>query len=165
MLSPIPYGGYEFLSEDEVQRFDIFDHEDDGPLGFLIVGDFSIEPAWHDFWDQLCPFPEKMTINCSDASSFQRNFVDDDGRSFISQFNQPQLNLNLYSKSNYPIHHFLLKLFLRIGGIKVDSITQIIRYRQSRWMAPFIREILEKRRESSDDALRCYLKVRNICCT
>lgn len=160
MLTKIPFGGYEMLTQDEISSFNPLDHDDDADVGFLITGDFEIDPNFHEMFDPLPPMPEKLAVSAAHASEFQKECMNDSGQNLLSSFKQEQLSLNLYNKENYTLHNYMLRFFLEQGGVKIKKLTQIVRYRQSNWMADFIENLIEKRRGTSDESLKAYYKVR-----
>jgi len=158
MNRKLAVGSYRFLSPEEVSCFDPFAYDDDGAKGFLVSCDLKIEASWHDYYADLPPMPERVKIDASCASEFQREFQDEMGNSFMNAFKTEQLITSLYDKEGYVLHNFLLKTYLRMGGITVSKIHQVVQYSQTAFMKDFINMGIERRNSTNDESLKSYYK-------
>jgi hypothetical protein len=126
-----PYKDLRLLSDEEIKFLDIMQVSDDSEVGYLLECDLvypeEIKPKTQNF-----PFaPEKMKIDYSKLSPYQKLFK---GKSVTSE----KLVCNQYDKKNYILHYRMLKFYLR-HGMKLKKIHRVISFKQAKWLEPYIR--------------------------
>jgi hypothetical protein len=117
-LLPLPVGGYYWLTEEEIGKFDITS-PDDGPLGWIFEVDCEIPEKYHDELNCFPPCPYKS----------------EDG---------DKLNLDFYPKTHYITDWGNLKYYVS-KGVTVSKIHKILQYEQRPILSDFVFRILSER--------------------
>jgi len=106
LKNPLSYGGYRFLTNDEIREFDVTKVADDSNVGYMITGDMMIPEALHDFFDQMPLAAEKIIITPDMVSPYQES-VYEQVKSEISNpvmtrptTNPPSLKLGFVANRN-----------------------------------------------------------------
>ena len=71
-----------------------------------------------------------------------------------------KLTLNLMNKSKYVLHYRNLQLYLSLG-MRLTKVHRILRFRQAPWMAPYIQQNTEFRKNSTTDFEKDFYKLMN----
>lgn len=159
MLKPLCISGYKLLSRQEFENLDPLRIPDDGPIGYLWCVDLEIDINHHDRYSQYPPIVERVVIDASLASEFQRNCRDENEQDFLKQFKSEQLLGTLYPKKKYTLHGFLLKLFLNLGGIKITHIHEVVQYNQAPFLRGFVDMGVTNRNEEEDENMKAFYKL------
>ena len=125
MCQKLPAGQYEWLSQDDVQNFNVEHTSADDDYGYILEVDveYPHDKHLHDYHNDLPFLPEK------------------DARS-------GKLMATLKNKNNYVVHSVLLKQALE-HGLKVTKVHRVLRFRQDDWMRPYI-ELNNRVRAATD---------------
>ena len=130
MSQPLPVGEHKFLSDEEVEAFDVTKVDENGSTGYVLEVDLLYPDHLHDLHNDLPLAPEKTIVTTEMLSAFSKSLI-------TKHHPAPKLVPNLMSKTKYVIHFANLKLYLRLG-MQLTKVHRIISFRQSAWMKPFI---------------------------
>ena len=62
MTEYLPYGGFEWMTEKEINNFDLSSVRKDSPEGHILELDFEYPIELHDYFDDYPPAPEKLKV-------------------------------------------------------------------------------------------------------
>jgi len=94
MSNPLPLGKFEFLSQTEIDRFDLVSIPPDDDTGYIIECDFIYPDHLHPLHSDYLLAPNYLTINFEMFRPFATQFIDKEWKSL------KQLVPNLYKKTN-----------------------------------------------------------------
>ena len=143
---PLPYDEFSYLTNEEIQQFNIWDYDINSEYGYILNIDISeIDIKYHDFYNDLPLFPVKNKILKKNLSDYQKQILKD--KSFIST---EKLICDLYKKENYTLHYLTLQFYLKMPGFKIKDINYIIKFKQAKFMKDYI-EYNHKNRIEADN--------------
>lgn len=112
MTEPLPYGGFEWCDV----NIDVMTVPDDSPVGYILQVDLTYPESLHDLHKDFPFCPEHRVPPGSKL---------------------PKLLSTLHSKQNYILHYRNLKQALE-SGLKLTKIHKVLKFKQSRWLEPYI---------------------------
>lgn len=148
----LPVGDYKWLAGWELvllMNEDIWKSmPDDGEFGYFLEVDMDIPTDIHDKLKDLPIAPVKQCVDMNDLSPFSMAQYAAMGTQ--PDCTNPKLLLTLYNKEKYSLHFRTLKLYLQLGA-ELKKVHRILRFRQERWIKPFIDYHTAKRTEASKE--------------
>ena len=155
----LPYGGFKFLSEEEIKAF----HLDSVPKNSLIkyILEVDLEYCWesHDSHNDYPLCPEKVEVSKDMLSGYCRKIADWYN---IKVCGVKKLIPNLGDKGKYIVHYKNLLYYLSLG-MKLVKIHRILCFKQSYWFKKYVDFNTEKRKESTDEFNQNLYKLLNNC--
>lgn len=136
-----PYGGFRWMSEQEIQKFNVLNVRDDSDIGYFLEVDVEYPAHLHDKHNDL-PF---LSENIPPPNAKIRN---------------TKLIANLYNKSKYVVHYRNLKQCIR-NGLKVQRIHRILSFQQSDWLKKYIDLNTNLRKQATNDFEKDFFKLMN----
>lgn len=130
MKQSLPERDFIWLSNVEIENFDVLGVSDDSEVGYVLEVDLQYPESLHDEHNDLPFCPESM--------------VPPDGK-----FKVPKLIPNLFDKRNYIIHYRNLKQCLE-AGLVLTKIHKILKFQQSPWLKGYIELNTQLRNESKN---------------
>jgi len=143
---PLPVGNFVFLSEREVEEFDLMSVAPDAETGYIIECDLAYPPHFHDSHNDYPLAPEHVTISHDMLSPFSANLIDSARPWKPSE----KLVPNLYDKTRYVCHYRNLQFYLK-HGLVLTKIHRILSFSQSPWLKPWIDLCTEQRKAAKTD--------------
>ncbi|XP_050064242.1 uncharacterized protein LOC126553102 [Aphis gossypii] len=134
MLSALPHKNFEWFND---LTIDITQIEDDAEYGYILEVDVIYPKQLHDNHNDFPFLPENK---CPPNSKVKK------------------LLTTLESKFNYVVHYRNLKQAI-VNGLKVKKVHRILRFSQSRWMAPYINLCTNMRVKSRNEFERQFWKL------
>ena len=134
MLSDLPYKDFQWYND---LSLDVMSIDDDAEYGFILEVDVNYPEELHDKHSE---FP------------------------FLPQNDYPpnskvvKLLTTLSTKKNYVVHYRNLKQAIA-NGLNVIKIHRIIRFAQSKWMAPYVKLCTQMRVKASNEFERQFWKL------
>ncbi|XP_060859920.1 uncharacterized protein LOC132937114 [Metopolophium dirhodum] len=113
MLASLPYKNFEWYND---LTLDVTTIDDDAPIGYILEVDVDYPEKLHDIHSDLPFLPHN---SCPPNSKIIK------------------LLTTLNNKSNYVVHYRLLKQAIH-NGLKVVKVHKIIKFDQSKWLAPYV---------------------------
>ena len=138
---PLPVGSFRFLTNDEIEKFDLTSVKVDADIGYILKCDLSYPPSLHDSHNHYPLAPEHMIVTYDMLSPYAKSLQDPD-RPWIPA---KKLIPNVMDKSKYVCHYRNLQLYVKYGLI-VTKIHRILSFTQKPWLRPWIELCNEQRR-------------------
>ena len=171
MCQYLPSGEFQIIPLQEVDISEILATPVDADYGYFLEVDLSYPESLHDYFDEFPPGPEKKAP--SNLSPFQREMLAEDIRTQQPKLSpeavekkvnakktSPKLIASLETKKKHICHYRLLQKYLELG-MTLDGVHQVIKFRQSPWMKPYIDMNSELRKEATSEFERDFYKLMN----
>ena len=133
MTEYFPYSGFEWMTEEEINNFDLSSIRKDNSEGYILEVDLEYPSELHDYFDDYPPAPEKLKVTNDMLSKYCSDIANKHGIR-VGEVNK--LIPNLGNKKNYVIHYRNLQLYISLG-IKVTKFHRILKFKQSDWMKTY----------------------------
>jgi len=158
MTRKLPVGGFRFLSEQEIEQFDVLGVSADDEYGYLIECDLQYCENVHDQHNDYPLAPEHLRPQYKNLSNLQKKMIKE--YDLPKKCTSKKLVANLYDKFNYCVYSTTLKLYLELG-MKVSKIHRILEFHQEAWLAPFVHHNIEMRKNATSDFKKAFFKLLN----
>ena len=155
MTQYLPYGGFEWMTEEEINNFDLSSVKKDSPEGYILELDLEYPSELHDYFDDYPPAPEKLKVTNDMLSKYCSDIANKHGIR-VGEVNK--LIPNLGNKKNYVIHHRNLQLYISLG-MEMTKFHRILKFKQSDWMKKHINFNTEKRKNAYNNYEKNFFKV------
>ncbi|KAJ4445518.1 hypothetical protein ANN_12198 [Periplaneta americana] len=139
MSQKLPYGGFAWLTDEEIRHFDLQAVNDDSEIGYVLEVDIE--------------YPNHLFEKHKELP-------------FCAEFAKPpggkhkKLLTTLHSKQNYVAHYKLLQQAVD-HGLQIVKIHRVIKFRQSHWLKQYIDLNTEMRRNANNDFEKDFFKLMN----
>lgn len=143
---PLPIGNFRFLSDEEINDFDLFSIKADAEVGYIIECDLAYPPHLHDSHNDYPMAPDHLTVTRDMLSPFALNLLDPKRTWKPTQ----KLVPNLLDKTKYVTHYRNLQLYVR-HGLVITKIHRILSFTQQAWLKPWIELCNEQRKAARSD--------------
>jgi hypothetical protein len=153
MTESLPTGNFRFMSEAEVDNFDLDSYDDSSRKGCVLEVDLEYPPELHDKHNDYPLAAERLTVSKEMLSPYCNSFDK-------KHINCPKLVPNLMNKTKYVVHYKNLKLYLQLG-MKLTRIHRVVEFAQSRWMAKYIEFNTSMRTKAKTDFEKDFFKLMN----
>lgn len=154
---PLPTFGFRWLSDWELDRFDINAVPANSNHGYIIDCDLSYPESMHDDHDGFPLAPEHLKIAVNELSDYTRNLASEAGINIERAADQLKLCLTLKDKRRYVTHYRNLQFYLK-HGLVITKIYRIIQFTQSPFLQSFMHYMGDKRREAKSHFFRSMYK-------
>jgi len=155
MMMPLPVGDFRWLSDDEIDTFDVTKIADDSPVGYVLEADLEYPPELHSKHNAYPMLPEHLTVTESMLSETHLKMMEHMG---LHHSVSDKLISNLMDKKFYVIHYRNLQHCLS-HGIRLMHIHRIISFRQEPFMRPFIEYCNQQRQVASTEFESGFYKL------
>ena len=159
MIQNLPYCGFKFLSDKEVDNFDLDSIAKNSLIGYILEVDFEYCKELHDSHSDYPLCFEKIEINYDMLSRYCKDIAD---WYDIKVGGVKKLVPNLKGKVKYVVHYKNLKYYLSLG-MKLVKIHRILSFKQSNWLKSHVDFNTKKRQESTDEFNKGWHKLLNNC--
>ena len=143
----LPTHGFKWLTQNEMDNFDVMNIADDSDTGYILVVDLEIPVEHHDLYDQFPLCPENVVIGEEHVSPYTRELSAACG---IQLRPAKKLCLSLTDKTRYAVHYRTLQSYIRLGVV-LKRVHKVIRFTQSLWLQDFMKYTTDKRRGATND--------------
>ncbi|XP_069673398.1 uncharacterized protein [Periplaneta americana] len=139
MSQKLPYGGFAWLTDEEIHHFDLQAVNDDSEIGYVLEVDIE--------------YPNHLFEKHKELP-------------FCAEFAKPpggkhkKLLTTLHSKQNYVAHYKLLQQAVD-HGLQIVKIHRAIKFKQSHWLKQYIDLNTEMRRNANNDFEKDFFKLMN----
>ena len=149
----LPTFKFEFLTEYEIERFDLMSLEPDSDKGYRLECQLEYPEDIHDATDAFGFAPEHIRVNPDDLSDYTRDLAEECGISLERLRDTRKLCLTLTDKDHYVGHYLNVKYYVSKGMI-LKKIYKIIRFTQNPWLEDLMEKLStkERRRRASSMA-------------
>ena len=158
---PLPYDSFEWVDEDdfskvvnEVVSSTQKDTPADDETGYILEVDLNYPIDVHDKHSQFPFAPESVRITPSKLSPYSLSKLT------VSNYKAQKLIGSFEDKKNYVIHYRALRQCLD-NGLELLKVHRIIKFRQFRYLKPYIEYTNFLRASSSDDLSKTSFKLMN----
>jgi len=168
LCQPLPHSEFSWVDEDELRYFsdsrNILNLEDEGEWGYLFEVDLIYPRELHVSTADFPLAPEAGCIERDMFSPFMESFYtalcDQRGKASCKYIPYRKLLLSQYDKEQYICHFSILKFYLNMGlGLK--RVRSAIRFRQKRFVEPYIRYNSERRACARNAFEKDFYKLKN----
>jgi len=153
MSQPLPTSNFRFMSDDEINDFDVTTVPDDNPTGYILEVDLEYPHQLHELHNMYPLAPQKVQLTKEMLSPYAKSFPD---QHVLTEKLIPNLN----DKTKYVTHYVNLKLYIRLG-MRLTRVHRILEFSQSPWMKPYIDFNTNMRRQATTDFERDFYKLLN----
>ena len=154
MNQPLPYGGFDWLNKQEINKLDLNSISESSSVGYFLEVDLEYKSKLHDFHNDYLLALEKLEIISDMLSKYCSDIVDKYG---IKVGGVSKLVPNFRDKKNI-IHYRNLQLYLSLA-MKLCRFHRFIKFEQSNWLKEYIDFNTEKRKNSKNNFGRNFLKL------
>lgn len=171
MSQPLPYGFMRFLTEEEINQFNLQKIAIDAKEGYILEVDLDYPNHLHDDHNCYPLAPEHLTIEDGDLSPYttqlweKLNSVDmktnetlDYEKKLRSRIKTKKLIPTLRTKTNYVLHYRNLQLYVELG-MKVRKIHRIIGFQQRPWLKDYIDFNASMRKNAKNEFEKDFFKL------
>ena len=158
MIQDLPYCGFKFLSQKEIDEFSLTVSEN-SPIGYILEVDLKYCKKLHDSHSDYPFCPEKIEISSDMLSKYCSEIADQYG---IKVGAVKKLISNLGDKVKYVVHYKNLEYYLSLG-MKLVKIHRTLSFKQSNWLRSYVDFNTEKRKQSSCEFDKNFFKLMINC--
>ena len=156
MMEPQPYQNFEFLDPNQfnLTKESILGMKDDNPIGCYFEVDLEYPNNIKEKTKNLPLCPEQIFIPDELLSFYQLKVLNNKKRK------DEKLMLTQFNKNKYILHYRLLKFYLR-QGMELKKVHRIIKFKQSKWLKPYIEFNTNQRMKATTDFEKDFFKLMN----
>ena len=126
MTQCLPYGGFNWMSEEETSRIDFDLVEKDSCEGYILEVKLEYPNDLHDLYNDYPLAPEKLTVSNNMLSKYCLNIT----KTYDLKVDEVnKLIPNLMGKQKYVVHYKNLQLYKSLG-MKVVKIYRVLKFWQ-----------------------------------
>ena len=151
----LPYGGFKFLLQKEINSFDLDSVSKNSPIGYILEVDLKYCKELHDSHSDYPLCPKKIEIDYNMSSKYCKDIADQYG---IKVGGVKKLFPNLGDKIKYIVHYRNLQYYLSLG-MKLVKIHRILSFKQSSSLKSYADFNAEKRKQSSCEFDKNFFKL------
>ncbi|XP_026285709.2 uncharacterized protein LOC113211531 [Frankliniella occidentalis] len=155
LCEKLPIGGFRFLTDREIDEFDVTKINPESDIGYLFEVDLEYPTELHDKHNDYPLAPEHVEPQYKDLSKLQKKLVRDYE---LSRKSTKKLIPTLSDKKNYVLLGDLLLLYAQLG-LKVKKIHRVIEFEQKAWLKPFIEHNINMRKKATSDFQKSFWKL------
>ena len=146
MSESLPYDDFQWLSAEECQAIDWRVQTEDQEYGYFVECDLVYPDELHDAHNDYPLAPERIVVEDHLLSERQFGLRE---QYTISHIASAKLVPNFFKKEKQLVHYRNLRFYLE-HGMELTAVYKAIRFRQSRWLQPYIQVNTELRAKSKD---------------
>jgi len=145
-MQKLPSGEFQWLDNDQIEKFDIDKVNLDGKYGYIVECDLTYPKKLHDLHQNLPLAPEVLEVNFNSLSPYAKKaLLESDGQ---KKYKDVKLMATFQKRENYVTHFKNLKLYLDLG-MKLKKIHRILKFRQKKIIAPYIEKCTAARQKAT----------------
>ena len=151
MIQDLPYSSFKFLTQKEINDFDL-NISENSPNRYILEFDLEYCKELHDSHSDYPLCPEKIEVSPDMLSKYWKDIVG------WYRIKIP----NLGNKIKYVVHYKNRKYYLSLG-MKLVKIHRILSFRESDWLKSYVDFNTKKKQESTDEFNKNLYKLLNNC--
>ncbi len=151
----LPTKGFEIV--ENVSLEEILNTSENSPNGYTVEVDLYYPDELHSTHADFPLAPDKHVVDYDWLGSYQMETLQNLP---IRNGKTKKPTQTLYPKHNYVLHYLTLKLYVELG-LKVKRLGQVLKFEQSRWLAPYIQLNTEERRNAKNQFEEQFFKLMN----
>jgi hypothetical protein len=147
MSEPLPCGEFVWMTPEECEEVDWRTLDDgDSDYGYFVECDFHYPDSLHDEHNDYPFAPERLVVEERLLSEQQLGIRE---QYTISHNSYAKLIPNFFDKTKQLVHYRNLRFYLE-NGLQLTKVHRAIRFKQSRWLQPYVQTNTELRAKSKD---------------
>ena len=154
MIQYLPTGGFEWLTEEEV---DLSKYNDEFEKGLILEVDLEYPEELHDLHNDYPLAAEKIKVTEDMLSPYCREIAE---KFKVKVGLVEKLVPTLSNKERYVLHYRNLQLYMSLG-LKLTKIHRALKFNQSPWLKPYIDFNTKKRAEAKNPFEKDFFKLMN----
>ena len=154
MSQYLPTGGFEWLTEEEV---DLSKYNDESEKGLILEVDLEYPEELHDLHNDYPLAAEKIKVTEDMLSPYSREIAE---KFKVKVGLVKKLVPTLSNKERYVLHYRNLQLYMSLG-LKLTKIHRALEFNQSPWLKPYIDFNTKKRAEAKNSFEKDFFKLMN----
>ena len=154
MIQYLPTGGFEWLTEEEV---DLSKYNDESEKGLILEVDLEYPEELHDLHNDYPLAAEKIKVTEDMLSPYCREIAE---KFKVKVGLVEKLVPTLSNKERYVLHYRNLQLYMSLG-LKLTKIHRALEFNQSPWLKPYIDFNTKKRAEAKNSFEKDFFKLMN----
>ena len=154
MIQYLPTGGFEWLTEKEV---DLSKYNDESEKGLILEVDLEYPEESHDLHNDYPLAAEKIKVTEDMLSPYCREIAE---KFKVKVGLVKKLVPTLSNKEKYVLHYRNLQLYMSLG-LKLTKIHRALEFNQSPWLKPYIDFNTKKRAEAKNSFEKDFFKLMN----
>ena len=143
MIQDLPYSGFKWLSNKEVNDFDL-NISENSPIGYILECDLQYSKELYDSHSDYPLCPENIIISNNMLSKYCIDIADRYG---IKVDSVKKMIPNLRDQVKYVAHYKNLQYYLSLG-MKLIKIYRILCFKQSDWLRKYVDFNTKKKQEN-----------------
>ena len=167
LCRPLPHSEFSWVDEDELKFLanpdNILKLDDDGDYGYLFEVDLEYPRELHTSTADFPLAPESSFVQEDMFSSFMKEYYSKlcADRGCANKYKPyRKLLLTHYDKEYYVCHYSILKFYIGMG-MRLVRVRSAIRFRQKRFVEPYIKYNSSKRALARNAFEKDYYKLKN----
>ena len=153
-----PYGFLHFLTDEEIQNFDLQKVASDSKEGYILEVDLEYPSHLHDVHNCHPLAPEHQLIQDEDLWPYSKSLWKKLNGENQSRLKIRKLIPTLKDKKNYVVHYRNLQLYIELG-MKITKIHRILGYHQKAWLKTHIDFNSNMRKHAKNDFEKDFFQV------
>ena len=134
IMKPCPLPIKDFSIVEESLEY-ILQTDDNSEWGYILEVDLNIPDELQDYFAEYSLAPSREVIGTDKLSNEQIQMFGELGVTSLPKV--PKLVQTLDPKEGYVLHYLTLKLYIELG-LRVTKLIKVLKFRQGRWMEPFV---------------------------
>ena len=130
MSQYLPYGGFKWLNQKEIDKFDVKSISENGSIEYILKVDLEYPDELHELHNGYPLAPEKIETSHNMLSNYCSEIAN---KYSIKIGGVNELVPNLGNKSKYVLHYRNLQLYFSLR-MKLTEVLKILKFKQSDWL-------------------------------
>lgn len=152
----LPYDSFQWMTKEEIDSTDFLSLDAEGKVGCSLEVDMSYPETLHEAHDNYPLCPESFSIRFSDLSPFsQKCFVENEGH---ENYESEKLTATFTDKKSVVLSLKNLQLYCSLG-MKLKKVHRVVKYRQRKFLKPYIDLCTKARKKSNSDFKKNMYKL------
>ena len=167
LCRPLPHSEFTWLAQDELEHLsnpsEILKLDNEADYGYLFEVDLDYPSELHAATADFPLAPESAYIETDMFSDFMKQLYENicAARGCDTKYESyRKLLLTQYDKQYYVCHYSILKFYLEMG-MRLVRVRSVIRFRQKRFVEPYIKYNSSRRAEARNAFEKDYYKLKN----
>jgi hypothetical protein len=139
LCEKLPTGFFRFLTEEEIEKFDINSIALNSSTGYIIECDLHYPKHLHDLHNDYPLAPESKVITNDMLSPYAQRVLKELNNTEVlpSRAKISKLLTDLNDKHHYVLHYRNLQLYLQLG-LRLKKVHKVLEFHQDEFMRPYV---------------------------
>ena len=160
MSENLPLKEFKWMNEDEYSKIDWLEINTEKSVGYILEVDLSYPKELYEYHKDFPLAPVRRKIKLNELSQYQKHLIELNESKGLKYISTEKLILDFYDKEKYVLHFKNLKLYLELG-LKLDRIHRVLKFKQSKWLEPYIKLNTKLREKAIDKFEQDLFKLYN----